>query len=58
MRNEQIKKCECGSDDFQIVNPMSALYQVFCLKCGKSAPMGYTENNAIEQWNKQEGSNA
>jgi len=55
-KKDEVKKCECGGI-LRVVSPMSALYQVVCLDCGKTAPMGYTPNGAIEQWNKQEGSN-
>jgi len=57
MRDE-MKPCECGNEKLYVAFVMNELYQVHCQKCGKSAPMGYTQNGAIDQWNKQEGSNA
>lgn len=53
MRNE-IKPCECGSVNFYVANPMAGLYQVFCLNCGNTSPMGYSENGAIDEWNKSQ----
>jgi len=50
--NEELKPCQCGGTDFYIANPLPALYQVHCLACGKSAPMGYSKEGAVKEWNR------
>jgi len=53
MRNE-IVPCECGNDKLYVAFVMNNLYQVHCQACGNSAPMGYSDNGAVEEWNKKQ----
>ena len=51
---EELKPCPfCGYKKVYVPNPFSATKHVFCYNCGTEGPIGMSEKEACELWNRR-----